>query len=221
MGIFDRFSRLVKSNANAAAGAVGKLQDTGKEVEQLVIEMEEALRKARRETTESMAAHKLAENRVAAAEREVAQWDRRAEEAVRAGDDDLAREALARAGEKKTALADTRREALEAARTSAARQEGLKRLEAKLREVKARKGTIKAKVALGKQQGLSSDAMDEFERMADRIDDSESQGEAEGELAEVLGRTPARAETEAKLARLDGGDVDSRLAALKKKLEDR
>ena len=56
MGIFDRVSKLIKSNTNSA---IDKMQDTSKEVEQLVVEMEDQLRKARLETQKGMAAEKL------------------------------------------------------------------------------------------------------------------------------------------------------------------
>jgi phage shock protein A len=93
VGIFDRFSKLIQSNATAAGNAVGGLQDPAKEVEQLVLDMEAALKKARGETQQSMAAEKLARNRLAAAERELPTWTARAEEALRQNDEDLAREA--------------------------------------------------------------------------------------------------------------------------------
>lgn len=218
MGIFDRMSKLLRSNANSA---LDSLQDTSKEIDQLVLEMEEAEKRARRETMESMAAEKLARTRAAAAEKEIATWQRRAEEAVRQNDDDLARQALGKGEEAKATFAAMQRETAEAAATAAAQQEALKRLGLKLREIKARKGTIQAKVAVTKQQGLRADSLEEFERMAGKIDDSESQGEAQAEMADVLGNSPARAEVEAKLALLDGGGVDDRLAALKKKMEDR
>ena len=216
MGIFDRFSRLIKSNANAALDG---LQSTAKELDQLVIEMEEAQKRARRETVEQMAAEKLARTRVGTVERELSAWQRRAEEAVSRGDDHLAREALARAGEAEQTLASAQREVAAAAAAVAAQHEALKRLDVRLRDVKARKGTIQAKVALGRQQGLRADSLDDFERMAGRIDDSEHAGEAEAEMAEVLGRSPRDAQVEARLAALDTGGVEDRLAALKKKME--
>lgn len=220
MGIFDRVSRLIKSNANSA---IDSLQDTAKEVEQLVLEMEEQRNRARKETAATMGQEKVARARLAAAERELPTWEQRAETAVRAGDDELAKEALSRAEHVRGQIAAAQKEVAECAAAAAAQQEALTRLEGRLREVKAKKGTIQAKVALGKQQGLSSGALDDFQRMADKIDDSESAGDAEEELAEVLGKkdSAAAAAVEAKLARLDGGDVDARLAALKRKLEEK
>lgn len=218
MGIFDRFSRLIKSNATSA---IDSLQDTAKEVDQLVLEMEQAQKRAQKETLEQMAAAKLARTRLEGAERELSLWEGRAEEAVRQADDELARQALLRAGEAREAVAGARRELQEATATTAAQQEALKRIDQRLREVKARKGTILAKVALGKQQGLRTGSLDDFDRMADRIEGSESSGEAEVELAEVLGRGPADAQVDAKLARLDGAGVEDRLAALKKKIQEK
>lgn len=218
MGIFDRVSRLFKSNANAA---LDKMQDTGKELEQLILAMEEALRRARGETQRGMAAEKLSAQRMAASEKKVAEWVRRAEDAVRAGDDDLAAQALEGQHRAEQELELARREHAEAAKTAAAQQEALGKLEARLREAKQRKGTIKAKLAVGKTGNLQADALADFERMAGRVDDSEGALEAERELAESMdeGASARDAATRAKFDKLPGGDVEDRLAALKKKLD--
>jgi phage shock protein A len=215
MGIFDRLSKVIRSNANAA---VDKMSDPSKDVEQLILEMEDALRKARGETTKGMAAEKLSATRLAAGEKKVAEWGRRAEEAVRQGDDALAKEALARQNDAESDLAMARREHAEAAATARAQQEAVKSMESRLREAKMRKGTIKAKVNYGKQGDLAAGALDDFERMAGKVDDSEARLEAEREVAGALDPGTREAETEAKLAKLGGGGVDDRLAELKKKL---
>lgn len=218
MGIFDRVSRLFKSNANAA---LDKMQDTGKEVEQLLLDMEEALRRARGDTQKGMAAEKLLAQRVSAVEKRVADWERHAQDAVRAGDDDLAAQALQAQQQAEQEFALARREHAEAAKTAAVQQEALKKLEARLREAKQRKGTIKAKIAVGKTGTVQSDALAEFERMAGRVDDSEGMVEAERELAESMdeGTEKRDALVKAKFDALPGSDVDDRLAALKKKLD--
>lgn len=216
MGIFDRVSRLIKSNANAA---LDKLEDPGKQVEQLVVEMEDALRRARAEVVEGAAAAKLAAGRVGPAEQKVAEWARRVEQATQAGDAELANEAREQQRLAEENLALARREQHEAAETTAAQRETLKRLEARLAEVKAKKGTVEAKVAMGRNQQVAVGALDDYERMAGRVDDAEYTADAERELAEETDSRARDAAVDAKLAKLEPAVLDDRLAALKRKMD--
>lgn len=218
MGIFDRVSKLIKANANSA---VDKLSDPAKEIDQLILDMEAEVKRARGETAQSMAQERLLRTRLGDLEKKVADWGRRAEDAVRAGDDELAKEALARQTQTDEELKGARRELDEAARLAASQQELIRKLDVRLREIKAKKGTIKAKVNYGKNAELSHDAADEFDRMAGRVDDNEAEGDAAAEVeAAIGGNTAAKdADVSARLDKLKGGDLDDRLAALKKKLE--
>src|ERR1700759_1198604 len=96
MGILDRISRLVSSNVNSA---IDKMSDPGKEIDQLVIDMEAQLKKARQEVQTALATEKRQRMRAEALYKSATEWEERAERAVRAGDDNLAREALKRKGE--------------------------------------------------------------------------------------------------------------------------
>src|ERR1700761_3719944 len=93
MGILDRISRLVSSNINSA---IDKMSDPGKEIDQLVIDMEAQLKKARQEVQAALATEKRQRTRAEALYKSSQEWQERAERAVRAGDDNLAREALKR-----------------------------------------------------------------------------------------------------------------------------
>src|SRR3954451_2164422 len=93
MGILDRITRLVSSNVNSA---IDKMSDPGKEIDQLVIDMEGQLRKARLEVQTALAQEKRHRMRAEELLKKSREWEERAERAVRAGDDALAREALQR-----------------------------------------------------------------------------------------------------------------------------
>ena len=93
MSILGRLSNLIKSNLNSA---VDKLSDPAKEVDLLITEMEEELVKLRGELRDALVQEKLAQKRVDEAYRNVQKWQEHAERAVRAGEDDLAKEALMR-----------------------------------------------------------------------------------------------------------------------------
>src|SRR5262249_13850905 len=135
MGILDRMSRLIKSNLNAA---IDKMTDPGKEIDQLILDMEEQLKRARGEVRTTLATEKVTRQKVADQERTISEWEAKAEKAVRAGDDDLAREALKRKSDSEAAK--QRAEQTLAEQTAYADQltQALKQLEERLREVKAR-----------------------------------------------------------------------------------
>ena len=102
MSILGRFSNLIKSNLNAA---VDKLSDPAKEVDLLIEEMEDELKKLRLELRDQLAREKLAQKKVDEEYRAVQKWQEHAERAVQAGDDELAKEALRRRDEMEVKLA--------------------------------------------------------------------------------------------------------------------
>ncbi len=220
-GILGRLGSLFRSNVSAA---VERAVDPAKEIEQLILDMEEETKRARQETVRILGARKRAQARIVELEREAATWNERAEKAARAGDDELAKLALGRRAETETRLSEAQREEREAADVAAELHESLKKNEARLKHIKLRKGTIKAKLGAQRAGDLRAEAFEDFERMAGRVDDAETEVEALAEL-EREGRTEARdtavAEKFAALERKGGArsEIDERLAALKKKME--
>jgi phage shock protein A len=91
MGILGRINRVIKSNVSEMLDSV---TDPAKEVELLISEMEKGLRQGKEEVVSATADVKRAEMQVAELERDSERWQKRAEQAVRSGDDGLAREAL-------------------------------------------------------------------------------------------------------------------------------
>jgi phage shock protein A len=220
MGIFDRMSRLIKSNVNAK---IDKVRDPAKEIEQIVLDLEEEMKKNRAETAKIMVSEKRLTARLGELEKQAATWNERAEMAVRAGDDALAREALERKIHTEQELAEAKEEAAEAKRYASEMREALKTNEARLKEIKMKKGAIKAKVATTKNVEVSAQALDEFERVAGKVDDSEAEVEAHDELAELSRQSAKDAAVEEKFREIErkgtgGGELDQRLAALKAKL---
>src|SRR5262249_22610916 len=99
MGILDRISGLIKSNLNAA---IDHMSDPEKEIDQLILDMEEQVRRAQKEVRTTLANEKLQRQRVEELERSAASWEDRATRAVGAGDDALAKEALKRKAQVET-----------------------------------------------------------------------------------------------------------------------
>ncbi|KAJ9566919.1 hypothetical protein OSB04_002885 [Centaurea solstitialis] len=93
MNLFDRFTRVVKSYANAL---ISTFEDPEKILEQAVTEMNDDLIKMRQATAQVLASQKRMENKYKAAEQASEDWYRRAQLALGKGDEDLAREALKR-----------------------------------------------------------------------------------------------------------------------------
>lgn len=238
MGIFDRMGRVISSNFNAL---LDKAEDPRKSIELTLSEMQEQIRAARQEVVRSVAAEKQLKRKVEELDQQVLKWEQRAELAVRHEDDELAREALLH---KKRLTADRdRAEALRAEQRGHALEmkAELERMEHKLQEVTARKGTLIARAEQAKAgSGVESlgakpsgSAFEEFRRMEDQIEGVETAIAAEREISEALaGAGPGGLrpeEVEAKFRALEAGagtpspdapktDVDAELSALKKRI---
>lgn len=217
MGLLDRLNTLIKSNVN---DLVGRMQDPAKEVDLLIDEMTETARKARADVTASVADQRRLEADLASAREEGRQWGERAEKAVLAGDDGLARAALgkqAEADQRARSLA----QALDEQRVTA---EGLKdalvRLEARVAEVRARRGTLRDQARRNAGQdptSTSSKAFQDFDAFESGVVAAEAVSELDDELARDQGKDPA---AEGRLRDLESkAKVDDALAALKRKME--
>jgi len=216
MGILGRINSVIKSNLNAV---IDKMTDPAKEIDLLVVEMEANLKKAREEVIACAANAKRTGQRVGQVEADVQQWQRRAEQAVRAGDDELAREALTRRGTAESDLAAVRKTLAEEEAYTAQLTTSLKQLEERIREVKGRKETLKARARAakdGRSAVSGGKPFEDFQRLEDRIEAMEQEGEL---TAGTDGRDAA---VEAKFARLGpqgNPQVEDALAELKRKVD--
>ena len=106
---------------------------------------------------------------------------------MRAGDDALAKEALLRKAEKEAERAETQKALQEQGVYVDQLAQALKALDGRLKDIKLRQGTLRAKARANKSgsplSGKTS-AFDDFDRMAGRIDAVE----AEASLDERAGR---------------------------------
>lgn len=240
MGIFDRFSKVISSNMNAL---LDKAEDPKKSVDLLIEEMHEQIRRARREVVSGVAAEKQLRAKVEELDEQVDKWQRRAELAVKAGDESLAREALLF---KKRLVGDRdRAEGLRAEQRGRALRlkDDLERAEGKLQELEAKKGTIVARYeqarAGGGAEALGADGsgptpFDELRRMEEKMDRADAEAEGMREAREILdkpkGSKMSQDEIEARFAELEEGgsasssketsddeQVDDELRALRKK----
>ncbi len=215
MGILGRLSTLIKSNLN---DAINSMQDPGKEIDQMVRDMEDYARQARAEVGRSIADERLLERRQQVLEGEITDWQKRAETAIRAGEDALAKQALVRKAEKETERDEVKKSLQEQGVYADQLTAALKALEVRLKDVKLRQGTLKAKARANRDGTMSqkTSAFGDFERVASRIDATEAEAGLDDELT---GRTAERATAERRLNELAGNSaVDDALAELKRKL---
>jgi phage shock protein A len=238
MGIFDRFSKVISSNMNAL---LDKAEDPQKSVDLLIEEMREQIRRGRQEVVSAVAAEKRLRTKVEEIDGQIEKWQRRAELAVKAGDESLAREALL--FKKRLVEERDRAEALRAEQRAQALQlkDDLERADTKLKELDAKKGTIVARYkqarAGGGAEALGADGdgptpFDELRRVEEKMGRAEAEAEAMEEARDVLerptGSKMTQREIEARFADLENGatggkkasgddDVDDELQALRKK----
>ncbi|MBK8253589.1 MAG: PspA/IM30 family protein [Polyangiaceae bacterium] len=236
MGIFDRMGKVISSNMNAL---LDKAEDPKKNIDLIVEEMKDQIKAARKELVEGVAAEKVLRKKVEDLDAEVEKWDRRAELALKANDEKLAREALVQ--KKRVVTERDRAESLRAEQRSTVitMKSELDRMEGKQKELEVKKGTIAAQVKQarggGGAEGLGAKspggAFAEFRRMEDKIDGQVAEVAAHREVDDALrdGRMEAD-ELESKFAALEGKgggsggaktespEIDDELAALKKKI---
>lgn len=235
MGIFDRMGKVIQSNLNAL---LDRAEDDKKLVELNLEEMDEQIKAGHQEVVQAVAAEKQLRKRCEDLGADVARWEKRAELALKSGDESLAREALKQKKRVASELAGAEKARGEQGDAAARMKQELERMKEKLAQLKMRKGSIVARAGqaragasseqLGSRGGSS--AFDNFRRMEEKIEGREAEGAAMAEVDEVLG-TGARADDlEARFRELERGagkagagagepsDIDDELAALKKRI---
>jgi phage shock protein A len=230
MGIFTRIKQGISSKANAA---IDKAIDPAKEVELAILELEEGRKKALAELVSYKATAKQMEGDLERHRAKVAEWEKRAMLAVRAGDDEAAKLALR---EKKTAeveIGKIERDKAEATGYAVQLNKSRKEFETKLQMLKLRKGTLATQIAAARSAGgdaFGNDASvwDRFAAAEDRIDqeviESEVDGAMRGEELSALDFDAKLAAARRVAGQLDAGPAapsgpEDALAQLKGKME--
>ena len=184
MGIFTRFSDIVNSNINAI---LDKAEDPEKIVRLMIQEMEDTLVEVRSAAARSIADKKDLNRKLAHLEREQADWDSKAELALRKGREDLAKAALVEKSRATSAAEIIRADYAAVDEGLAKLNDDIARLESKLEDAKtrqkallARHKTANSRLAARKKihDYKIDDAMIRFEQYTRRIDDVESRIEA-------------------------------------------
>ncbi len=190
MGIFARLAALIKSNLN---DLINRSEDPEKMLNQIVLDMNQQLMEAKGQVAASIADEKRLVKLVEQEASNAAEWERRAMLAIRANDDSLAKEALARKKEHET-LAASYQEQWQKQKTAVDQLKlALRALNSKIEEAKRKKNLLIARKKRAEAQqkiqetlsGLrEASAFDTFDRMAEKIDRMEAEAEAQAELRE-------------------------------------
>ena len=190
MGFFQRLATLIKSNLN---DLISRSEDPEKMLVQIVVDMTNQLGEAKKMVALSIADEKKLEKETQQELAKATEWERRAMLAVRAGDDNLAKEALARKKEHES-LGEQFRDQWQKQKTSVEQLKlALRALNAKIEEAKrkknlliARKKRAEAQKAIQETMGglRNASAFETFDRMAGKIEQMEAEASAQAELNE-------------------------------------
>lgn len=216
MGLFDRVSRVVRSNLNAM---VGSAEDPEKILDQAIIDMQEDLIQMRQAVAKAIASQKRVQQQVAQANNESNKWHQRAQLALQKGDEGLAREALSRKKVQSDAAGSLQAQLDQQTTQVDMLRKNLIGLEGKISEAKTKKDMLKARASAAKaneqlQNSMgsmnTSGSMAAFERMEEKVLEIEARSQAAAELG--------GASLEAQFQNLESTDVDFELEAMKAQL---
>ena len=221
MGIFSRLAQLIKSNLN---DLISRSEDPEKMLNQVVLEMSNQLVEAKKQVAQSIADEKRLEKQLQLELANAQEWERKAMMALRAGNEALAKEALARKREHDE-LAATYKDQWTKQNTAVEQlKRALRLLNDKIEEAKRKKNVLIARKKRAEAQRAIQDTMsglrdqsafETFDRMAAKVDQMEAEAEAGAELAEEYsGDSLAH-----KFKELEGSHgADEDLTALKRKM---
>jgi len=222
MGIFDRFRRVVKSNLN---DMISKAENPEKMLNQLLIEMQEQLIESKKSVASAIADEKKLERQMNQNLALAAEWENKAKLAVRAGKDDLAKEALLRKQEYQR-LGEQYREQWQDQHDSVEKlKQALRQLQQKIEEAQRKKNLLIARAKRADAQkriqetitGMkNTSAFEAFDQMSSRVERIEAEAEAMQELGGIEDQS-----VEKEFAALEsgGGEADLLLEDLKQRMK--
>ena len=217
MGVLDRIGQVLRANIN---DLLDHAEDPEKILNQILRDMEDALRQGQSQVAEQIAQEKMIQTDLDAAKQSTNDWGKKAELAVSKGMDDLAREALHRQSDYEQQV-EIYQKQLDAQHQAVAKlKTDLAALEKKYEDARRNKDVLIARAkrtAAQKQISTASaklsnvDYSSDLARMERRIQEQEARVAAQQEVQSTS--------TDAKFEQLGANDaVEQRLADLKKKL---
>ncbi|MGA2254350.1 MAG: PspA/IM30 family protein [Thermoguttaceae bacterium] len=224
MGVFRRISDIISANLNELTE---QFENPEKMLKQAIREMEDSIAEVTQQTAMAMAHEKTLSRELQRNHAGSQEWQQRAVKAVEAGDDDLARKALARKNEHETLVAALEDQIKVAGDGSTMLQHQLAGMQAKLAEAKRNLSTLSVRKrsadlrkkmdaqAAGLASSVDDTAFAKFDRLKAKVEQAEAEAEAVAELRAM--RAGGNTEDVCQVSTEDL-DVASQLADLKRKL---
>ncbi len=189
MGVFQRLSDLLKSNVN---DLIDRAEDPEKMVKQIIIDMQTELTKATQNYGKAKASERLAEKKYLEAQKISSDWEAKAKMALAKGDQELAKQALARKVKADEDLNNYKEMYESISAQTDAIGDQVEVLRAKLEEAKSRQAMLIARSqmaetkknlakAAGGFDGNSS--LEKFQKMEEKIERKEAEADAFTEIA--------------------------------------
>lgn len=184
MGIFGRIGDIFKSNVNHALDIA---EDPEKMIKQMVIEMEKGIVKATSSLATAMAQEKKMEREYKKHADASVNWEKKAAQALQAGDEDLARKALSKKAESDTMATQYKQMYDQAATQTSQLKEQVDQMKQKLNEAKMKEKTLTARSQVAKTQKQlakemggfdSSSSLAKFDKLEEKILKSEAEAQA-------------------------------------------
>lgn len=214
-------SRLKNSISSTLTSAVDAVSDPGQEVALMLDDLATQIQSAERDLHQAVVDRKMMERKVETLAKDEGDWQRRAEQALRLDNEELARQALRRKTELTAQLAETRLAHEEQGRLVEAMQKNIATSKQKLKMLNLRRGSLMAQARAAKRgvaPGQIGDGgtLSRMEEIETRIASLEALNEVQAEMSTEV----QDAELDAKLAALEGDSkVDDELAALKARMK--
>src|SRR5262245_31647471 len=221
MGIFERFSTMLKSNIN---DLISRAENPEKMLNQLIMDMKSQLARAKQEAAAAIADEKKLQADAEALRKQAEDWERRAMLAVQEGRDDLAKQALLRYNEALQGAQALHEAWLKHKADTEALKLSLRQLNEKIEEAKRKKNILVARAKRAEAQqriqetmaGMSDkSAFESFDRMAEKIESMERKAIAAAELQQEFSGDDLTAQFRQLEYR---GSADQQLLELKAKM---
>jgi phage shock protein A len=224
MGIFDRFSALLKSNIN---DLISRAEDPEKMLTQILVDMRGQLVQAKQQVASAIADEKRLRDQTDAEFKQAQDWERRAMLAIQEGRDDLAKQALVRQAEHGSHGQQLEQTWEQHKLETDKLKNQLRDLNDKIEEAKRKKNLLVARQRRAQAQQRIAETMsslseksafEAFARMEERIETNERQIKAHAEIEEEFTGDTLQRDFKALEKGAVSVSVDSQLLALKQKM---
>ncbi len=223
MSIFQRLKTVLSSNIN---DMISKAENPEKMLNQLVIDMNTQMVESKKAVAMAIADEKKLEREAMEQERQAKEWEQKAMLAVRAGKDDLAKEALLRKQEYANNYTQYKTQ-WQAQKDSVDKlKDSLRQLQGKIDEASRKKNLLVARAKRAEAQEKiqntisnvtgNTSAFEAFDRMASKVDELEARAAASVELEDLS--KDSSLDAQFKALESSGAGADLMLEELKAKM---